>query len=279
MPNFGAGALAAPGGFFGQGSALASGAEAFGAPAGFEGLFSGGASSGASGAAGAAPGGGFFSGAGGAAAIGGGLSALSALLTGQGVGQAAAQGGGAAAGAALGFSLGGPAGAVLGGVLGSIGGGKLGEAIGISQRGKGESKADYSLTNQNAGGKGQQLKSSSELATDFGFNFNKHLSSSGSFQEALDGIAEVDNVVAGVLTPQEKSAVQQGLKDNSGVGRNRNEGKFSPRRMATKFFDNRDQVFKATLSPERYAELNIGPIYEALKTGDADQVKQLLGAV
>jgi len=262
------------------------GASVFGAPGGFNGAFEGSAALtapgevgtiGIQGADGAVQPGGIFSGASGAALAGGGLAALSALLRGQGVGQAVAQGGGAAAGAAAGFAVGGPAGAIVGGMIGSMGGGALGKKLGISARGGGEDKADYELGTGPAGRNFANGMSSEGPFGAVGFGRVKHLNNSAGFQAGFDAITETDKIISSQLTPQENADIKARLGKNTSVGKNSNEGGFSPARMMNQYFKNRSSVLREVLGKERFTSLGLDTIYSALQSGDQNQITAAFG--
>ena len=250
------------------------GAEAFGAPAGFGQTAGGGAEAGATAAA-RAP----ISPAM-AAAWAGPITGITALLRGQGMGQAGAQGLGAAGGAALGAQLGaagGPVGAgvgaIIGGLVGGIGGGKLGEKLGLSASGGGDDKPDYSLT---FGANDTGLMARSPWGV-FGFGHHKHLTNNSRYQAGLDFIAETDSIVDAALTPQEKVEVRKAFNDKGQVASASNEGGFNPGRMMNKFYEDRAKTLQSVLGQERFAQLKLDEIYQALGSGDQAQIQSVFG--
>lgn len=229
---------------------------------------------GAAGADAAAPG--FFSTPAGAAALAGPIAGITALLRGQGMGQAVAQGGGAAAGAAAGMALtgGNPIGAIVGGFIGSMAGGKLGKALGISASGGGDDKPDYSL------GSGDNLAGKAMTSTGVwgtvGFGHQKHLTNGPRYKAALDVVTETDSIISAALSPEENAAVKEAFKQNF-IGSNSNEGGFNPGRLMNQVFTNRAQTLQQVLGPQRFAELKLGDVYQALASGDPSQIEQTFG--
>jgi len=219
---------------------------------------------------------GFFQTAAGAAALAGPIAGITALLRGQGMGQAVSQGGGAAAGAAIGMTLtgGNPIGAVLGGFVGSMAGGELGKALGISASGGGDDKPDYSLgSGDNLSGK--DLVSTGAWGT-VGFGHHKHLTGNDRYQAALDAVTETDNIISAALTPEENAKIKDAFKQNF-IGSNSNEGGFNPGRLMNQVFTNRSETLQKVLGPERFAELKLGEVYQALASGDQAQIQQTFG--
>jgi len=282
-PGFGAGAiLPGAGNFFGGGATgLANGAGAFGAPAGFEGLFSpsqgfegitipisGGGSGASAGFAGPTP-----LQAGGFAGL---ASFAQGLLSGQGFGASAAQGVGAGGGAALGAQLGaagGPigilAGTVIGGFLGGSLGSKLGKALGISTKGGGDDKADYQLAVSGSGAKaadyGGKIGSGGGPYGSVGFFRQKHLTQSNTYQKGFDAIMESDKAIANSLTPEQNAQIKAKLGSDRVIKQNRNEGGFSPLRAMGYILDDRESVIKGVIGPQQFAQLGLDKFYNVLR--------------
>ena len=274
-PGVGASQLGQFGGL--HGGLEGTGQAAFGAPAGFGGTAGGGAEAGSTVAARGAP-----LAPGTAALYGGGIAGAISLLQGEGIGIAGSKGLGAAGGAALGAQLGaglGPmgaaGGAILGGLMGSFAGGELGKALGLT-RGGGEDKPDYSLVSTD-GLKDNPMASKGPWGY-VGFGHQKHLTGGERYKAGLDVVTKIDQLIADQLTPEENARIKELNYGPAGaIASNTNEGGFTPARMMSHIFSNRQTVLQQALGKERYEGLGLNEIYNVLGTGDPDQISQVFG--
>ena len=217
-----------------------------------------------------------------AALYGGGIAGAISLLQGEGIGIAGSKGLGAAGGAALGAQLGaglGPmgaaGGAILGGLMGSFAGGELGKALGLT-RGGGEDKPDYSLVSTD-GLKDNPMASKGPWGY-VGFGHQKHLTGGERYKAGLDVVTKIDQLIADQLTPEENARIKELNYGPAGaIASNTNEGGFTPARMMSHIFSNRQTVLQQALGKERYEGLGLNEIYNVLGTGDPDQINSVFG--
>lgn len=186
-------------------------------------------------------------------------AAAMTLLTGGDAKDAAIAGGASYLGATIGSAIlpgiGTAIGGALGGMIASFGFGdktaKADSAMYLSSSTEGFKNGIYSEgAFGNIGFKGG--------ATRHLNNINKY------YKPAFDTIANVDNMVASALTPEELQAVKDSIGEGYRYRKERNEGKISPKKVMASTFKDRAAMLKNVLGEERFNELQLGDLYQSM---------------